>query len=80
MFFVLVYAIAGVFAVFSGLTLLIVLGKVWRESVEAYQRSRRREIEPAILAYAHADGASPLPGGMAMWLASRQRSDRMMML
>jgi len=61
MFHVLVWAIAAVFAVFSGLTLLIVVGKVWRETSDAYRRSRRREIEPAILAFAHADTASPLP-------------------
>ena len=59
---VLIYSILIVLLVFTGLTIVIILGKAWRETVESYHRARRREIEPAVLAYAHAETASVLPG------------------
>ena len=58
MYRVLIASILAVFGVFAGLTVLIVVGKVWRESLAAWRRSRRRLLEPAILAYAHADAVS----------------------
>ena len=58
----LIYSILIVLLVFTGLTVLIIIGKAWRESVEVYHRARRREIEPAVLAYAHGEAASVLPG------------------
>ncbi len=58
----LIYSILSVLLVFAGLTVLIILGKAWRESVEVYHRARRREIEPALLAYAHGEAVSAHPG------------------
>jgi len=58
----LIYSILTVMLVFTGLTVAIILGKAWRESVEVYHRARRREIEPAVLAYAHGEAGSVLPG------------------
>ena len=58
----LIYSILTVLLVFTGLTVAIIIGKAWRESVEVYHRSRRREIEPAVLAYAHSEAGSVLPG------------------
>jgi HEAT repeat protein len=62
MYRILIGSILAVFGVFAALTLIIVLGKVWRESLAAWRRSRRRVLEPAILAYAHADAVSLVPG------------------
>lgn len=58
----LIYSILTVLLVFTGLTVAIIIGKAWRESVEVYHRARRREIEPAVLSYAHGEAASVLPG------------------
>jgi len=58
---ILVYSILTVLLVFTGMTILIILGKAWRETVEMYHRARRRELEPAILAFAHGEQASILP-------------------
>ncbi len=58
----LIYSIVTVLLVFAGLTIVIILGKAWRETVEAYHRGRRQEIEPVVLAYSHAETVSILPG------------------
>jgi len=58
---ILIYTILIVILVFTGLTILIICGKAWRETVEMYHRSRRKELEPAILAYAHGERVSILP-------------------
>ena len=45
-----IFAIGGVFV---GLTALIICNKAWREARESYRRSRRRSLEPGVLAWAH---------------------------
>lgn len=57
MYRALVLCVLGTGLVFLGLTLVIVIGKAWREAKEAWGRSVRRELEPRALAYAH--GAEP---------------------
>lgn len=66
---VTVLAIAGSFL---SLTLLIILGKGWREARDGWRRARRRVLEPVVLKYAHGDHASLLSvlGGA---IASRDR-------
>lgn len=63
---VLVYTILGVLLMFVGLTAAIVIGKGIREIGESFRRRRRRQLEPAVLKYAHGETASLLPalGGM----------------
>jgi len=68
----LVVTVFGVALLFLALTLVIVLGKAWRELREGWRRARRRVLEPLVLQYAHGSSASifsALGGG----LASRDR-------
>ena len=55
---ILAYTVLTIGGVFIGLSTLIVVNKAYRESVEAYRRSRRRALEPLVLSYAHGDGSS----------------------
>ncbi|HEX6850198.1 MAG TPA: HEAT repeat domain-containing protein [Candidatus Polarisedimenticolaceae bacterium] len=55
------WAIAAVASLVTGFTLLIVVNKIQRELREAWRRARRRELEPAVLAYAHGKDAALLP-------------------
>jgi len=55
---VLVVAILAIGLVFVGLTGLIVGNKAWREAGERRRERRRRELEPAVLAWVHGDGSS----------------------
>jgi HEAT repeat protein len=52
---VTVFSIATLFLV---LTLLIILGKAWREVRDRSRRARRRVLEPVVLKYAHGTDAS----------------------
>ena len=69
MYEILVTSILAVGAVFLALTLVIVGNKAWRESRDAWRRSRRRVLEPLVLAYAHGDEVSILTalGGQVAW-------------
>jgi HEAT repeat protein len=69
MYGVLLIAILIVGGVFLALTLLIVGNKAWRETVTAWRRARRRELEPAVLGWAHGDEVSLIPvlGGETRW-------------
>jgi len=58
---VLIYAIFSVFGVFTGLALIIIISKMFREAVGAYRRRRRKVLEPLLLAYAHGTEESFLP-------------------
>jgi len=53
----LVATVLTIALVFLLLTLLIVLGKAWRELRDGRRRARRRVLEPLVLKYAH--GSSP---------------------
>ncbi len=53
MYRALVLSVLATGIVFLGLTLVIVVGKAWREAREARGRAVRRELEPRVLAYAH---------------------------
>lgn len=53
MYRALVLSVLGTGLVFLGLTLILVIGKAWRQAREAWSRSVRRAIEPRVLAYAH---------------------------
>jgi HEAT repeat protein len=55
------WTIAAVAALVTGFTLLIVVNKIQREVREAWRRARRRELEPAVLEYAHGKDAALLP-------------------
>ena len=57
----LVILIVG--ALFLGLIVFIVTNKMRREAVESHARSRRRVLEPRVLAFAHGDAES-----LARWL------------
>ena len=50
---VLINAILAITILFLGLAGLIIIGKVWREGLESYQRAHRAQLEPQVLAYAH---------------------------
>jgi HEAT repeat protein len=54
----LVVAVLSIAALFLVLTLLIVLGKGWREVRDGSRRARRRVLEPLVLKYAHGSAAS----------------------
>jgi HEAT repeat protein len=56
----LVLTVLSIAAAFSGLTLLIILGKGWREVRDGSRRARRRVLEPVVLKYAHGAEASLL--------------------
>ena len=58
---VLIGAILAVLGLFTGLTVVIIVGKAWREAVQARRRRRRRSLEPEILRYAHGGVPSILP-------------------
>jgi len=58
MYRVLLLAVLGTGLVFLGLTLVIVVGKAWREARDAWERKLRRDLEPRVLAYAHSDEPS----------------------
>ena len=68
----LVLVILAIAIVFLVLTLAIVIGKGVREWREARRRRRRGRLEPVLLAYAHGDAASVLPG-LGGGLARRDR-------
>jgi HEAT repeat protein len=54
----LTFAILGIGAAFLGLILIIVANKARREVVDAGERARRAELEPAVLAYVHGEAES----------------------
>jgi len=54
----LVVTAVSIAALFLVLTLLIVLGKGWREVRDGSRRARRRVLEPLVLKYAHGSDAS----------------------
>jgi len=66
---ILVATILTVLALFTGLTVAIVVGKAWREAVALRRRRRRAAIEPDILRFAHGGSESLLPalGGALAW-------------
>ena len=70
---ILIYTILSIWAIFIGLTLIIVGNKAWREGVEARHLGRRRELEPTVLAYALGDQEALLPmfGG---WVGRHDRA------
>ena len=55
---ILVITIQILFVVFLALNLLLVGQKGWRESRDHHRRTRRRLLEPRVLAYSHADDGS----------------------
>jgi HEAT repeat protein len=55
---VLMWSIFSIAVVFLALTVLIVCNKAWREAREGYLRSRRRSLEPKVLAWAHGNEPS----------------------
>ncbi len=57
MYRVVVLSVLATGCVFLALTVIIVVGKAWREAREAWRRAVRRELEPKVLAYAH--GSEP---------------------
>ncbi len=61
MYAVLAYSVLAIGGVFLVLTGLIVANKAWRESRDAWRRTRRRTLEPAILSWAHGDAPSVRP-------------------
>jgi HEAT repeat protein len=64
----LIVTVLSIAAVFLALTILIVVGKAWREFRDGWRRARRRALEPIILKYAHGNDTSILPalgGGIA---------------
>ncbi len=58
---ILIGSILAILGLFTGLTVLIIVGKAAREIVTAWRRRRRRSIEPEILRYAHGSTESLLP-------------------
>jgi len=56
----LVVTVLSIATLFLVLTIVIVLGKGWREVRDGWRRARRRELEPRVLAYAHGSDASIL--------------------
>lgn len=60
MFPLLAIAILVIGGLFTALTILIVANKMWRESNAAYERMRRRDVEPDLLRYAHGEERSLL--------------------
>jgi HEAT repeat protein len=70
---VLVVTVFSIAALFLVLTLLIVLGKGWREVRDNARRSRRRVLEARVLRYAHGTDASILTALGAV-VAKRDRA------
>ena len=68
----LVVTVLTIAGSFLALTLLIILGKGWREVRDGWRRARRRVLEPVVLKYAHGEDVSLLAklGGA---VASRDR-------
>jgi len=58
MYQALAIAILSIGLLFLGLVTWILANKTWRESREAYVRMRSRDLEPAVLRYAHGEGRS----------------------
>ena len=56
----LVVTVLSIATLFLVLTVGIVLGKGWRDVRDGWRSSRRRELEPRVLAYAHGSAASIL--------------------
>lgn len=56
----LVVTVLSIATLFLVLTVVIVLGKGWRDVRDGWRSSRRRELEPRVLAYAHGSAASIL--------------------
>jgi HEAT repeat protein len=56
----LVVTVLSIATLFLALTIVIVLGKGWREVRDGWRRSMRRALEPRVLSYAHGDDASIL--------------------
>ena len=69
---VLVATVLAIASLFLALTLLVVLGKGWREVRDGSRRARRRVLEPRILKYAHGRAASVL-GALGGAIAGRDR-------
>ncbi|HKQ60745.1 MAG TPA: HEAT repeat domain-containing protein [Candidatus Polarisedimenticolaceae bacterium] len=63
---VLIVTVLILAGVFLGLTTLILLNKLWRETRDNWRRGRARELEPRVLAWAHGETASLIAalGGM----------------
>lgn len=57
----LVVTIVAIAVIFLAITAIIIGAKAWREMREAWRRSRRRVLEPLVLAHAHGSDASLLP-------------------
>jgi HEAT repeat protein len=73
MYEALILAVLIIGGVLVALTLLILANKGWREAGQAYERVRRRTLEPLVLAYAHGKEPS-LPtfiGGPTRWFDRR---------
>ena len=68
----LVATVLSIASLFVGLTLLIVLGKAWREVRDGSRHARRRVLEPRILKYAHGGAASVL-SALGGAIAARDR-------
>jgi len=54
----LVVTVLSIATLFLVMTIVIVVGKGWREVRDGWRRARRRELEPRVLAYAHGSDAS----------------------
>ena len=54
----LAITVLAIASLFLALTLLIVLGKGWREIRDGSRRARRRVLEPRVLRYAHGTDVS----------------------
>jgi HEAT repeat protein len=68
----LVVTVLSIATLFLVLTVVIVLGKGWREVRDAWRDSRRRELEPRVLAYAHGSAPSIL-AALGGWVGARDR-------
>jgi HEAT repeat protein len=69
MYRVLLLSILAIGGIFVFLTAVIVLNKAIRETRSAWRRSRRKLLEPKILAFTHGNEASPFVplGGRLRW-------------
>lgn len=68
----LIVTVLSIAALFLVLTLLVVLGKGWREVRDGWRRARRRVLEPLVLKYAHGSDASII-SALGRGVASRDR-------
>jgi len=68
----LIVTVLSIAALFLVLTILIVVGKAWREFRDGWRRTRRRALEPLVLKYAHGSDASVF-SAMGGAIAKRDR-------